>query len=495
MKSTNRLIAIMLILPFLLLASGCGGGGSKPSGPTLVKITITPGPATIAAGSSQQFTATGTISDGTTQDLTTQVTWSASTGIVQFSTPAGLATTGSGGGTTTISAQLGSVTGSTLATVTGGIVTNANVMSITVNGSLCSPATSQGYFNKPCVSVTVCNPDNSACQTVNDILLDTGSYGLRIFQGAIPNLSLPQIGSGSGSLAECVNFADLSSVWGPIKLANVQMGGEPAVQIPIQVLDASFASNSVASVCGTPATSAVDAGFTGVLGIGALREDCGAACASSLNNGFYFSCTGAGCSGAAAPIADQVRNPVVSLPADNNGLFVKLPAVPLGGAPSLTGSLVFGVGTQSNNIPAVANVFPTNQFGEFTTNFQGSAKTSFLDTGSNALFFASSLPACPSPNSVWYCPPATTQLSATLVGAFGSPSAPILFNVGNANSLFSSQNSVFSEIAGDFTKVNTDPSTASQFDWGLPFFMGRNVVFGMEGGVSASLGTGPYIAY
>ena len=61
--------------------------------------------------------------------------------------------------------------------------TGANTMTITVNGSLCSSATSSGYLNKPCVSVTVCK--DSSCSshvTINDILLDTASYGLRIFK-------------------------------------------------------------------------------------------------------------------------------------------------------------------------------------------------------------------------------------------------------------------------------------------------------------------------
>ena len=42
-----------------------------------------------------------------------------------------------------------------------------------------------GYVNEPCVSVIVCNPTNTNCVTVDNILLDTGSYGLRVFASAI----------------------------------------------------------------------------------------------------------------------------------------------------------------------------------------------------------------------------------------------------------------------------------------------------------------------
>ncbi len=45
---------------------------------TLVSIAITPTNPSIVKGSNQQFVATGTFSDNTTQDVTTTVTWSSS---------------------------------------------------------------------------------------------------------------------------------------------------------------------------------------------------------------------------------------------------------------------------------------------------------------------------------------------------------------------------------------------------------------------------------
>ena len=45
---------------------------------TLVSIEVTPANPSIAKGTSKQFTATGTYSDNTTQNLTTAVTWSSS---------------------------------------------------------------------------------------------------------------------------------------------------------------------------------------------------------------------------------------------------------------------------------------------------------------------------------------------------------------------------------------------------------------------------------
>lgn len=63
----------------------------KSSAITLSSIAITPSGATVAAGTSKQLTATGTYSDGTTQDITASVTWTSSDTGVASITAAGLA--------------------------------------------------------------------------------------------------------------------------------------------------------------------------------------------------------------------------------------------------------------------------------------------------------------------------------------------------------------------------------------------------------------------
>ena len=87
----------------------------------LISIEVTPINATLASGYTQQFTAIGTFSDGTTENLTDQVTWTSSQMAIAVISNApgshGLAT-GLSRGSTTITAQLKGVTGSTLLTVT-----------------------------------------------------------------------------------------------------------------------------------------------------------------------------------------------------------------------------------------------------------------------------------------------------------------------------------------------------------------------------------------
>jgi Protein of unknown function (DUF3443) len=364
----------------------------------------------------------------------------------------------------------------------------ANVVALTVNGATCGSG-GGAYPNKPCVRVTICLPGTATCVVVDDVLLDTGSYGLRLFKEVLP-FSLPHVPSGGGTLAECVQYLDGSSDWGPVATADVVLGGEPSVRVPIQVIDSTF--GGAPASCPKPETRAA-AGFNGILGVGLFAEDCGAGCASTAANGVYFACTGTSCVGAAVPLTSQVPNPVSRLPVDNNGVMVVLPSVSRGGLASVAGSLILGIDTQANNGSAGATAYPANpQTGELRTSFYGSTGGGFLDTGSNGFFFAPpgsvSLPACAAPNSAWYCPSVTTSLIATNSGTSGSPSGPVTFSVGNAMSLFATSGGAFAELAGSLPP-------GSGVDFGLPFFFGQPVFIGIEGTRSSRLGLGPYFAY
>jgi hypothetical protein len=99
--------------------------------PSLVSIQVSPQNPSTPVGAVQPFTATGTFSDGSQQNLTTSVSWSTSTSAVATIAANGIATSVASG-PTTITATTGSVNGSTLLTVT-----SATLSSIAV-----SPATS-----------------------------------------------------------------------------------------------------------------------------------------------------------------------------------------------------------------------------------------------------------------------------------------------------------------------------------------------------------------
>ena len=97
---------------------------SSGTAPTLTSIAVTPANPTIQTGATQQFTATGTYSDNSTRDITAQVTWTSSNTSVATINSAGLAT-GTGAGSSTISAAQGGVSGNTSLTVQAALLTIA----------------------------------------------------------------------------------------------------------------------------------------------------------------------------------------------------------------------------------------------------------------------------------------------------------------------------------------------------------------------------------
>ncbi len=106
--------------------------------PVLVSIAVTPGSVDIAVAATEQFTATGTYSDGSTQDLTTLATWTSSNTGVATIAAGGLAT-GVANGSTTISAAYGTVPAGTATLEVGPFLQSITLTpanpSITVGGT------------------------------------------------------------------------------------------------------------------------------------------------------------------------------------------------------------------------------------------------------------------------------------------------------------------------------------------------------------------------
>ena len=382
--------------------------------------------------------------------------------------------------------------GLVLASPTPGI----NVIPLSVNGTQCGSG-ANSYVNKPCISVTVCDPAGNNCQVINDLLVDTGSYGLRVFSSVLSaplKAAMTPVTMSSLPVAECVRYGDGSKQWGPVRKANVQLGSEPPVSVSMQIIDSSFTGMS--AKCAGAMTSVAAGGFNGIIGVGLFNEDCGTGCtpSSAANNGLYFKCdTVAGtCTGTNLSLANQVSNPVGALTnGDQNGLILALPDIASAGTSSVEGYLVLGIDSRDNNIPdpAIRTFQADTAFGEFTTTFQGYDEASFIDSGSNSFAFpytGSVLTDC----SGWFCPSSPQQFSAVTTGVGNSASGTIAFEIRNFLTFYYAGYDVSKTIGG-----STGTNLSGMFDWGLPFYVGRNVYHGIEGRTSASLGTGPYWAY
>jgi hypothetical protein len=371
----------------------------------------------------------------------------------------------------------------------------ANTVPITVNAGV------SNIINIPTVSVTICAPNSTSnCVTVNNVLLDTGSYGVRIVNSALGSLgsALPTqtATNGGGTLAECTHFADGYS-WGSTRVATVKIGSEVANNIPIQVIGDLPASSIPSSGCATSSAenTAADLGANGILGVGVAPVDCGVACSvqTNVSAGFsnYYSCpNNANCTTTLAETTKQVANPVPKFAADNNGVIVQMAPISSNGQASATGTLVFGIGTQANNTNAAATTYTTDASGDLNNStFNGSTIRTFMDSGSNGYFFQDgSLPLCTSSQlTSFYCPGGTQTRTINLVGANGAKGSATL-NIVSAQTLTTNNNGsnfAFNNLAGQIGM--------NAFDLGLPFFFGRYVYYGMD--QTAAGGAAPFVAF
>jgi len=363
-----------------------------------------------------------------------------------------------------------------------------NTQSIVVDGG---PA---DIPNIAFTNVTICAPGSSTnCQTIDHVQVDTGSSGVRIMSSVLSaSVALPQQTDASGNpVAVCAQFADGFS-WGSVRMADVRIAGELAASVPIQVIgDPAFGTIPAScSNAGPPENTVSDFGANGLLGVGLFLQDCGSACAQAALPGAYYVCPMSGCQSAQAAVDKQLQNPVALFGSDNNGVIVQLPALPAAGAASVSGTIIFGIGTQSNNGLGSAKVLPTDpNVGTIVTTYNGQVYTnSYIDAGSSVIFFGTNaFPICTGAAQGFYCPAGTQNVAATLQG--GMQSSGVNFSVANADALFSANPSF--NAFGDLAAPSFDGVT---FDWGLSFFYGRNVFTAIEQR-STPGGQGPYFAF
>lgn len=366
-----------------------------------------------------------------------------------------------------------------------------NVAPITVDSGPVNNDVNVGF-----VSVTICQPGTSNCQTIDHIDVDTGSSGLRLLSSVLsPTLNLTQQTDASGNaMVECLTFAD-GYVWGSVKTTDLTIAGEQAKSLPVQIIgDPNFA-NSVPADCSNsgPAENTVSTfGANGIIGIGNFQADCGSVCATQAIPGTYYGCSLSGCFSEAVATTAQVQNPVGLFAADNNGSLIQMASVPAGGAATTSGSLIFGIGTQTNNAlggATVMNIDPNTGYVTAVIS-NNSYPDSYLDTGSSAFFLPQSFAqVCTSSQSGGYfCPSSTLSFSVIVQGTNGV-SAAASFSVTNADTLFDTQPTyaAFDNLAA----INSD---STSIDLGLPFFFGRSVYTAIEDKTTPG-GTGPYVAF
>jgi len=293
------------------------------------------------------------------------------------------------------------------------------------------------------------------------------------------------------------------------------IGGEKVSSMPFQVLADTGQFTNVPTTCSSAGGSNLNTvqqfGSNGIIGIGTTTTDCGAYCASGGQSAaIYYDCPSTGCSSIIARAANasapfqQLPNPVAAMAVDNNGSLLVLPSTPAAGEASMTGTLYFGIGTQTNNGLGSATVYTitssssANGPGLITAIYNGQTlPNSFLDSGSSLYFFedTSQTLCTDSGFKGLYCPATTETLSPVIKGLNGA-SYTDTFSLYYAETVFNA-NPSYAVIPGVGANPNIIfPSTAyaGSFDFGLPFFYGRSVYTAIEGRTAGST-IGPYFAF
>ena len=500
------------LLPALAGAAallGCGGGGGGYGGGQVQTPFVSLSAATLPFGT--QATGSTSASQAVTVSNTGGATLSVSSVTLSGANSAGFAATTNCGNVAAGSSCTVNVTfapsapGAASATLniasnaasspdtvglsgTGTSAAGANTVPVTVD----TGPTGNG-LNILFVTVTVCAPGTAICQTIDHMQVDTASQGVRILSEVLTEplkSALTTRTSGIGhALVECAQFGDGYS-WGPVKTADLTLGGRTASGVPVHVIgDPAYPATLAPTACvngpGGPNLENTVAvfGANGIVGVGYFLQDCGTGCVA--DGTVYSDCTATTCTGYSATTAEQVANPVDRFATDYNGVIVELPAV-AGAATSVSGSLVFGIGTAANNaLPSGATVYQVSpSSGEFTAQFAGTNLThSFVDSGSNAYFFPNIgtpvLMTCASPNTSFYCPATDTTVSVTIMSFDSLHSLAVTVPVNNLNEILATD-AVFPGLTGTITGF------PNSFDFGLPFFYGKSVYVAFEG---TTLGT------
>lgn len=405
--------------------------------------------------------------------------------------------------------------------------------------------------NVPYTTVTICIPNSKTeCQTINNIIVDTGSTGLRIYNTQFTQDFLNQLTPASpttgesGVVGECAQFGS-GWTWGIVTQVDMYIGGlnvagsgEKALSLPIDLLTAGPTFPTTPTSCGDTGTYNDFGGANGIIGINPARYDDEQG-ANSSQDSYYFNCTGTlnnTCVQTAYPLAQQVKNPIISFqpnpqyapesPPDNNGVIISLanteiPNAGSTGVTSTTGNLIFGIGTNSkNNSNKPYNIFygnPSSQiksiqtfYAQYGTDVESTYNLSIFDSGTNVfLFNDNNIPVCAGTLSGFYCPDSNVlNLSAGIASYNGTtPSSNEAFSIINTATFFSQFNdtptssipAVIPGLAANSQSLSSGLNN-NVFIWGLPFFYGKNIYIGIESTIStfpANGGSinGPYFAY
>ena len=209
-------VAALHLLCLMAFVSGChsSSGSYSPPAVQLTSIAVGPPDSSVAMGLSSQFTATGLYSDGSKQDVSSQVTWSSTNAAAAWISNAGLATT-AGPGSTLITAKLGKMSGSTSLNVTAAtlVVIDLTPTNASLANGLSGRFIATGVYTDNSVhDITASVTWASSVNSVASISNAPGSNGMTTTTGPGSTIISASLGAVSASTTLTVTSATLVSI-------------------------------------------------------------------------------------------------------------------------------------------------------------------------------------------------------------------------------------------------------------------------------------------
>src|SRR5580698_6074397 len=209
-------LAALYLLCVMAFVGGChsSSGSYSPPAVQLTSIAVGPPDSSVAMGLSSQFTATGLYSDGSKQDVSSQVTWSSTNAAAAWISNAGLATT-AGPGSTLITAKLGRMSGSTSLNVTAAtlVVIDLTPTNASLANGLSGRFIATGVYTDNSVhDITASVTWASSVNSVASISNVPGSNGMTTTAGAGSTMITAALGGVSASTTLTVTSATLVSI-------------------------------------------------------------------------------------------------------------------------------------------------------------------------------------------------------------------------------------------------------------------------------------------
>jgi hypothetical protein len=248
----------------LSLAIAITGCGSVPAAVTVKSVSVTPASANIAAGATQQFTATATYSDGSTANVSSTAIWTVGTAAVANINSSGL-TTGAAAGSAMVTASLSGITGNASLTVMAPTVTLTSISVAPASANIAAGATQQFTATATYSNGSTANVSSTASWTVGTpAVANINSSGLTtgVAAGsAIVTASLSGI-SGNASLTVTAPTETLTSIAVAPPSASIAVGATQQF-----TATATYGNGSTANVSSTalwtvatPAVATINSG-------------------------------------------------------------------------------------------------------------------------------------------------------------------------------------------------------------------------------------------